>query len=65
MLLVVVIAAVQEGQALRRYGVARAIEVCEAANEVARIKEELILLPQEMQAYLSYHRRMLQRLEKL
>jgi hypothetical protein len=57
--------AVQQGSALRIYGVARAMEVCEADNEVARIKEELALLPQEMRAYVSYHRGLLQRLQQL
>lgn len=50
---------------MRIYGVARAMEVCEADNEVARIKEELALLPQEMRAYLSYHTGLLQRLQQL
>lgn len=33
-----------------------AVSVCEAHNEVARIVEELELLPKEMQAHLSYYR---------
>lgn len=41
------------------------MEVCEADNAVARIKEELVLLPREMQAYVSNHRGLLQRLQQL
>jgi len=57
--------AVDDGNPLRSYGVARAMAVCEADNEVSRIREELDLLPREMRAHVSYYRRLAARLSKL
>lgn len=57
--------AVDSGHPLRLYGVARAMAVCEADNEVSRIREELVLLPQEMQAHLQYYRGLATRLSQL
>jgi hypothetical protein len=51
--------AAREGSKLRLYGVARSIALCEADNEVQRIKEELQLLPREMQAHLQYMQQLL------
>jgi len=39
--------------------------VCEADNEVSRIKEELALLPQEMQAHLQHYRGLATRMAQL
>lgn len=36
------------------YGMELSLQVCDAYNEVQRIKEELLLLPREMQAHLQY-----------
>lgn len=36
------------------YGMEVTLKVCDAYNEVQRIKEELQLLPREMQAHLQY-----------
>lgn len=36
------------------YGMEVTLKVCEAYNEVQRIKEELQLLPREMEAHLQY-----------
>ena len=36
------------------YGMELSLQVCDAYNEVERIKEELRLLPREMQAHLQY-----------
>lgn len=55
----------QPGAVLRTYGVARAMEVCEADNEVCRIREELQLLPQEMLAYIGYHKALQEKLQQL
>jgi hypothetical protein len=41
------------------YGVARSIALCEADNEVQRIKEELELLPREMSAHLQHLQQLL------
>lgn len=41
------------------------MSVCEADNEVSRIREELELLPREMRAHVSYYRRLAARLSKL
>jgi hypothetical protein len=49
----------EQGSKLRLYGVARSIALCEADNEVRRIKEELELLPQEMRAHLRYLQQLL------
>lgn len=57
--------AVDGGHPLRTYGVACAVSVCEADNEVSRIKEELLLLPKEMNAHLSYYRNLAARLTQL
>jgi hypothetical protein len=54
----VLLAALQGGK-LRLYGVARSIALCEADNEVQRIKEELQLLPREMRAHLQYLQQLL------
>jgi hypothetical protein len=50
---------------LRRYGVAAALELCEADNQVLRIKEELQLLPREMHAHLRHYQALIQRQEVL
>jgi hypothetical protein len=39
--------------------------ICEADNEVARIKEELVLLPQEMQAHIRFYRDLEAQLKQL
>jgi hypothetical protein len=39
---------------LRTYGVSRALAICEADNEVRRIREEVQLLVREMHAHLRY-----------
>jgi hypothetical protein len=57
--------AVDAGHPLRKYGVACAVSVCEADNEVSRIKEELLLLPREMNAHMSYYRKLAARLTQL
>lgn len=44
---------------MRLYGVARSIALCEADNEVQRIREELELLPREMTAHLRYLQQLL------
>ncbi|WIA22063.1 hypothetical protein OEZ85_004408 [Tetradesmus obliquus] len=51
--------AAEEGSQLRLYGVARSIALCEADNEVQRIREELELLPREMTAHLRYLQQLL------
>jgi hypothetical protein len=43
------------------YGVARSLELCEADNEVLRLREELPLLRREMQAHLKYWRQCIDR----
>ena len=50
---------------LRRYGVSRAFTLCEAANEVDRIKEELDVLPKEMRAHMKYYQALISRQERL
>lgn len=50
---------------LRRYGVATTLELCEADNQVLRIKEELELLPMEMRAHLRHYQALIQRQEAL
>lgn len=50
---------------LRRYGVATALELCEADNQVLRIKEELQLLPREMRSHLQHYQGLIQRQEEL
>ncbi|WIA35963.1 hypothetical protein OEZ86_004340 [Tetradesmus obliquus] len=51
--------AAEEGSQLRLYGVARSIALCEADNEVQRIREELELLPREMTAHLCHLQQLL------
>lgn len=53
------------GNIFRRYGVGRALQLCEADNNVQRIKEELGLLVQEMRAHVSFYRNLMERLEQL
>ena len=50
---------------IRTYGVAFATRVCEADNEVRRIKEELPQLLQEMRAYTQYWKQLKVRQEQL
>lgn len=57
--------AVHDSNPLRVYGVARAMAVCEADNEVSRLKEEVQLLPEEMQAHVAYYRKLISRLQQL
>lgn len=42
-----------------------ALKVCDAYNEVQRIKEELLLLPREMSAHLQYWEAVLDKQERL
>jgi hypothetical protein len=42
------------GEVVSVYGMEVTLKVCAAYNEVERIKEELQLLPREMQAHLQY-----------
>lgn len=50
---------------LRLYGVAKALAVCDAANEVERIEEEVVLLIQEMGAYVRFYERLVQQQQEL
>jgi hypothetical protein len=50
---------------LRVYGVASALELCEADNEVLRIKEELQLLPREMRVHMQYYQELISRQQRL
>jgi len=45
--------------------VATALELCEADNQVLRIREELQLLPREMQAHLRHYQALIKRQEAL
>ena len=47
-------AAAAVGEVVSVYGMEVTLKVCAAYNEVERIKEELQLLPREMQAHLQY-----------
>lgn len=44
---------------------AAVLELCEADNQVLRIKEELQLLPREMRAHLRHYQTLIQRQEAL
>lgn len=44
---------------------AAALELCEADNQVLRIREELQLLPREMRAHLRHYQTLIQRQEEL
>lgn len=47
------------------YGMKMTLELCDAYNEVQRLKEELVLLPREMQAHLQYWEAVLDKQERL
>ena len=63
MLLFAAVAAV--GEVVSVYGMEVTLKVCDAYNEVARIKEELVLLPREMQAHLQYWSAVIDKQERL
>lgn len=48
---------------LRLHGVAKALAVCDAANEVQRIEEEQVLLLKEMGAYVRFYECLMQQQE--
>lgn len=52
-------------EAVQVYGMQHALKVCDAYNEVQRLKEELQLLPQEMLAHLQYWESVLDKQERL
>lgn len=47
------------------YGMEVTLKVCDAYNEVQRIKEELLLLPREMQAHLQYWETVIDKQDRL
>lgn len=54
-----------DDELLQRYGMSVTLAVCEAYNEVERIKEELALLPREMEAHLQYWQAVVDKQERL
>jgi len=54
-----------DDELLQQYGMSVTLAVCEAYNEVQRIKEELALLPREMEAHLQYWQAVVDKQDRL
>lgn len=55
----------EDSSCLRTYGVAKSMRLCEAANEVCRLQEELPLLIEEMTACLGLYKDLISRQRQL
>jgi hypothetical protein len=53
------------GEVVQVYGMKKTLEICDAYNEVQRIKEELALLPREMRAQLQYWEAVMDKQDRL